>query len=72
MKLVMLSALSTGRLYPPVNTPGNHLCYGLSRPQGHSAAGRILSMKNSSDNTRDRIRDLPACTAVLQTTAPPE
>ena len=27
---------------PPGNTPGNHFCYRLSRPQGHSAIGRIL------------------------------
>ena len=37
-----LSALRTGRLYPPGNTPGTHFCYKLSRPQGHSAIGRIL------------------------------
>ena len=27
---------------PPVNAPGTHFCYRLSRPQGHSAIGRIL------------------------------
>ena len=27
---------------PPGNTPGTHFCYRLSRPQGHSAIGRIL------------------------------
>jgi len=27
---------------PPRNTPGTHFCYKLSRPQGHSAIGRIL------------------------------
>jgi len=37
-----LSALCTGRLYPPGNTPGTHFCQRLSRPQGHSAIGRIL------------------------------
>ena len=26
---------------PPRNTPGTHFCYRLSRPQGHSAIGRI-------------------------------
>ena len=31
---------------PPGNAPGTHFCYRLSRPQGHSAIGRILSMKN--------------------------
>ena len=33
---------------PPGNTPGTHFCYRLSQPQGHSAAGRIMSMKNSA------------------------
>ena len=27
---------------PPGNTPGIHFCWRLSRPQGHSAIGRIL------------------------------
>jgi hypothetical protein len=27
--------------------PGTHFCWGLSRPQGHSATGRIVSMKKS-------------------------
>ena len=27
---------------PPGNTPGTHFCWRLSRPQGHSAIGRIL------------------------------
>jgi hypothetical protein len=30
---------------PPENTPGIHFCYRLSRPQGNSAAGRIMSTK---------------------------
>jgi hypothetical protein len=28
-------------LYIPRKNPGIHFCYRLSRPQGHSAAGRI-------------------------------
>jgi len=43
----------------------------LSQPQGHSAAGRIMSMKNSSDTIGNPTRDLPACSAVPQPTAPP-
>jgi hypothetical protein len=31
----------------------------LSRHQGHSATGRIMSMKNSNDTTGNRTRDLP-------------
>ena len=36
-------ALHTGRLYPPGKIPGTHFSHRLSRPQGHSAAGRIKS-----------------------------
>ena len=32
-----------------------------SSPQGHSAIGRILSMKNSNDTSWDRTSDLPIC-----------
>jgi len=39
-------------------------------PQGHSATGR-MSTKNASDNIGNRTRDLPACSAVPQPTAPP-
>ena len=42
---------------PPGNTPGTHFCWRLSRPQGHSATGRIMSLKNSNDtigNTNPR------------------
>jgi hypothetical protein len=28
---------------PPGNAPGTHFCQRLSRPQGHSAIGRIIS-----------------------------
>jgi len=31
-------------LLPPGNTPGTHFCCRLSRPQCHSAAGRIMSI----------------------------
>ena len=30
---------------PPGNTPGTHFCWRLSRLQGHSATGRIISLK---------------------------
>jgi hypothetical protein len=71
MKVVSLSVLCTGRFYPPGIIPGTHFCYGLSQPQGHSAAGRIMSMKNSSDTIGNRTRDLPACSTVPQPNAPP-
>ena len=52
---------------PPGNSPGTHCCQRLSRPQGHSAIGRIMSMKNSSDTIWNRTSDLPICsTAEVQ------
>ena len=61
MKVVSLSALRTGRLYPTGNVPGTHFCYTL----------RIMSMKNSSDTTGNRTSELPICSAVPQPTAKP-
>ena len=49
---------------PPGNPPGTHFCYSLSRPQGLSAIGRYMSMKNSNDTIWDRTRDLPICSTV--------
>ena len=46
---------------PPGNIPGTHFCWRLSRPQGHSAIGRIMSMKNSNDTVWDRTSDLSIC-----------
>jgi len=71
MKVEGLPALRTGRLYPQVNIPGTHFSYRLSQPQGHSATGRIMSMKNSKDTIGNRTGDLPACSAASQRTAPP-
>jgi hypothetical protein len=65
VKVVRLSALRTGRFYPPGNISGTHFCYRLSRSQGHSGAGRIMSIA-----TGKRTRDLAACIAMPQT-APP-
>jgi hypothetical protein len=56
MKVVRLSAVLTGRLYSPGNIPGT---------QGHSAAGRIVSMKSSNDTIGNQTRAVP------QPTAPP-
>jgi len=49
---------------PPGNIPGTHFCWRLSQPQGHSAAGRITSMKISSYTIGNRTRDLLTCNAV--------
>ena len=62
-RLIRLSARRTGRLYPPGDIRGTHFCQRLSRRQGHSAAGRIMSMKN--DTIVNRTRYLPACSAGL-------
>jgi len=66
MKVVRLSALSTGRLYPPGNIAGTNFCYRLCQLQGHSAAGRVMSMKNSYENIGNRTRDIPACSEMPQ------
>ena len=54
----------------PGNIPGTHFCYRLSRSQGHSVTGRIMSMIKSNDIIRNQTHDLLACSAVPQTTAP--
>jgi len=41
-----------------------HYCDRLSKLQGQSAAGRIMSMKNSNYTIGNQTRDLPACSAV--------
>ena len=46
---------------PPGNSPGTHFFLRLGRPQGHSAIGRIMSMKNSNDTNWNRTSDLPIC-----------
>jgi hypothetical protein len=66
-----LSALRIGRLYLPAIIPGTQFCQRLRQPQGHRAAGMIMSIKNSSDTIGNRTRDLPVCSAVSQPTAPP-
>jgi len=46
-------------------------CSFLSQPQGHSATGMIMSVKNSNDLIGSRTRDIPAYSPVSQRTAPP-
>jgi hypothetical protein len=55
---------------PPGIVPGTHFCFRLSQPQGHSAAGRIMLMKNSSDTIGNRTRDIPACSTVRHRVPP--
>jgi hypothetical protein len=64
MKVVRLTALHTGHLYPPGKIPGTHFCESLSRSQDHSAAGGNKSMKIFNYAMGKRTRDLPGCSAV--------
>jgi hypothetical protein len=48
----------------PRKIPGTHFCQRLSRPQGHSAAGRIKSIEKSNDLIRDRTCNLWASSTV--------
>ena len=70
MKVARLTDLSNGRLYPPGNIPGTHFCLRQSRPQGQSAAGRVMLMKYSGQTIGNRTRHFPACGALPQPTAP--
>ena len=71
IKVVWLSALLTGHIYPSGNIPGTNFYWRLRQPQGHSAARRITPMKNASDTIGNRTRHLRACSAVSQLTVPP-
>jgi hypothetical protein len=71
MKVVRLSALCTAHIYLPGNILGTHFCWSLSRPQAHSVAGRITSLKNSNNTIGNRTPDLLACSAVPQPTMRP-
>jgi hypothetical protein len=66
---VRSSALRAGRPLLPRNIPGSHFCYRLSRPQGHSAAGKVrLIEKKFNDIIGNGTRDLPACSKVSEPT----
>jgi hypothetical protein len=70
MKVVRLSALRTGHLYLQETFLVLISVKRLSRPQGHSAAGRMMSMKKSNGTIGNRTRDLPACSAVPELLMP--
>ena len=52
---------------PQGDIPGTHFCYRLSQ----ILAWRIMSMKTSNGNIRNRTRNLPVCSSVPQPTVPP-
>jgi hypothetical protein len=56
MKVVRLSALRIGRLYPREDMHDTHFRRRLSRPQGYIAVGRIKSMKNPQNPIGNRTR----------------
>jgi hypothetical protein len=58
---VRLSALRAGRFLPPRKIPGTQFCQRLSRPQGHSEAGRIRSIEKCDGLIGNGTRDLAAC-----------
>jgi hypothetical protein len=66
MKVARSSAQSTCHLYPQEIFLVLISVKRLSRPQAHSATGRIMSMKNSNDTIRNQSHDLPVCSAVPQ------
>jgi hypothetical protein len=69
VKVVMPYAPAAFTPHPPENILGDHFCW-VNLLQDHRADGGIKSMKNPN-NTRNRTRDLPACSAVPQPTTSP-
>jgi hypothetical protein len=56
-QMAVRSALRADRPLPPRKIPGTHFCQRLSRPQGHSSAGRIRYIeKNTSSGLEPTFR----------------
>jgi hypothetical protein len=55
----------------PGNNPVTHFSKKLSQPQGHSGAGKIISIKNFNDTVGNRTRYPAVCSVLPQPTAPP-
>jgi hypothetical protein len=57
--------------FSPRKILGTHFCQRLSRPQGHSAVGRIRYIEKSNNLIGIRTRDFSACSVMLQPTTLP-
>ena len=64
MKAVRLSAVRTGRLYPPGNIPGSVDLKTIVQSEGSW-------IKNSNEVIGNQTRDFPACSEVPVPTAQP-
>ena len=56
---------------PPGNAPRTHFCQRLSRPQGHSATGMIMSLKKFQRHHRESNPRLAGLQSSALTTTPP-
>jgi hypothetical protein len=72
LKVGRLSAVRTGRLYPPRKYSWySFLLEAESTPRAIVRPKGLCQWKISNDTIGNRTRDLPACSAVPQPTAPP-
>jgi hypothetical protein len=66
--MAVRTALRAGHDLSLQKIPGAHLCYRLRLFQGHSATGRIRSIKIFDDVFRNLTRFLQTCSIVPQPT----